>query len=54
MVRSQELAVRTNLSIGTNGYYASVEHRSVVVDEDILTQFDAMPVVAMEWWRNSG
>ena len=50
MVRSQELAVRANLSIGTDRDYASVEHRAVVVDEDILTKFDAMPMIAMEWW----
>ena len=47
MVRSQELAVRTNLSIGTNGDYATIEHRAIVVDEHVLTQFDAMTMVAM-------
>ena len=50
MVRSQELAVGTNLSVGTDGDDASVEHGAVVVDKDIFAQLDAMPVVAMEWW----
>ena len=54
MVRSQELAVRTNLRVGANGNQASVEHCAVVVDEHILTQFDAMPVVAMKWRRYGG
>ena len=49
MVRSQELAVGTNLGVGTDGDDASVEHGAVVVDKDIFTQFDAMPVVAIEW-----
>ena len=49
MIRSQELAVWANLSVGADSYQASVEHRSVVVDEHIFTQFDAMPVVTMKW-----
>ena len=49
MIRSQELAIRANLSVGADSYQASVEHRSVVVDEHIFTQFDAMPVVTMKW-----
>jgi hypothetical protein len=50
MVRSQELTVRADLCIGADGDHASVEHGTIVVDEHILAQSDAMPVVAMEWW----
>ena len=50
MVRSKELAVRANLRIGTDSDNASVEHGAVVVDKYILTQFDAMPMVAMKRW----
>ena len=48
MVRSQELAVRANLGVGTDGDYTSIEHGAVVVDKYILAQFDAMPMVAMK------
>ena len=48
MVRSQELAVRTNLCVGPYGDEASIKHCAVVVDEHILTKFDAMPMVAMK------
>ena len=54
MIRSQELAIGTDLRVRTDGDHAPVEHRAVVVDEDVLAQLDTMPVVAMERWRNGG
>ena len=52
MVGCYKLTVRTNQRVSTDGYQARVEHRAVIVYEDILAELYAVAVVAVERWVN--
>lgn len=52
VVGRYKLAVRTNQRVSADGYQARVEHRAVIVYEDILAELYAVAMVAVERWVN--